>query len=571
MANNEIIGKIGLEGGKEANVQLESLQKNINGFNKGLRQNYDATRLVDQLTGGMATKMRTLSGGFQAGIKGVKGLNLGLKGMKSALIATGIGAFVVLFGTIVAYWDEIVDFITGATREQERLNEQYEKAYDLLDDNISLTEAQLRLAKLKGEDETELLAQLRQELIIQQELTLENIARKQEQLELLELKNQELTLWEGIKIAGTTFWKGPAAGVAAYAKFTSKSTEETLKLKKEINEETIKQIGIGAKLQKQDNDAIKAGEDKIENAKKLRLEQGADKLQKIKDDAKLEEEIATALALSKEEKRALEREAIDKHYADLKMKAVLAMEDSTIVELELRDANRLAKAEQEAIWKEEDLAEEEAEKERLQQIKDDDIADKQKILDDLLEMEEKKRKFAEDTLDNAARMAGEETKLGRALLLAKQLIAAKAFLISIGALKAKATVVQAEAAVEGTAAGVEVGGSVAKAANSAPPPANAFPIIAAITTGIGIMASIMSAVKATKSAASKAGGTGGGSTPTMTPIAAPSFNVVGQSDTNQLAETITGTKQEPIQAYVVSNDVTTAQGLERNIVEGATI
>jgi hypothetical protein len=64
---------------------------------------------------------------------------------------------------------------------------------------------------------------------------------------------------------------------------------------------------------------------------------------------------------------------------------------------------------------------------------------------------------------------------------------------------------------------------------------------------------------------------GGGSPVPPTPAAPPAFNVVGQGATSQLAEAIGTQAQEPVRAYVVSNDVTTAQGLERNIVEGASI
>lgn len=64
---------------------------------------------------------------------------------------------------------------------------------------------------------------------------------------------------------------------------------------------------------------------------------------------------------------------------------------------------------------------------------------------------------------------------------------------------------------------------------------------------------------------------GGGSPVPPTPAAPPAFNVVGQGATSQLAEALGSQAQEPVRAYVVSNDVTTAQGLERNIVEGATI
>jgi len=66
--------------------------------------------------------------------------------------------------------------------------------------------------------------------------------------------------------------------------------------------------------------------------------------------------------------------------------------------------------------------------------------------------------------------------------------------------------------------------------------------------------------------ASAAGG-GGAATP-MTP---PNFNVVGSSSTNQLAQTIGNQQNTPVQAYVVSNDVTTAQALDRNIIKGASL
>ena len=92
----------------------------------------------------------------------------------------------------------------------------------------------------------------------------------------------------------------------------------------------------------------------------------------------------------------------------------------------------------------------------------------------------------------------------------------------------------------------------------------------------GIISAITSAVSKSKSVASSLGGGGGGggsaiSTPTAPASQAPSFNIVGASDTNQLADAIGGQTQQPVQAFVVANDVTTAQSLENNIVEGATL
>ena len=52
---------------------------------------------------------------------------------------------------------------------------------------------------------------------------------------------------------------------------------------------------------------------------------------------------------------------------------------------------------------------------------------------------------------------------------------------------------------------------------------------------------------------------------------APSFNVVGGGATNQLAGLLAEETQKPVKAYVVSNEVTTAQSLDRNIVESATL
>jgi hypothetical protein len=59
------------------------------------------------------------------------------------------------------------------------------------------------------------------------------------------------------------------------------------------------------------------------------------------------------------------------------------------------------------------------------------------------------------------------------------------------------------------------------------------------------------------------------STPTA-PSAAPQFNVVGQSGINQLAQSIGGQFQQPIRAYVVGQDVTSAQQLQRQRIRTAT-
>jgi len=62
------------------------------------------------------------------------------------------------------------------------------------------------------------------------------------------------------------------------------------------------------------------------------------------------------------------------------------------------------------------------------------------------------------------------------------------------------------------------------------------------------------------------GGAGGGTAP-----AAPSFNVVGTGGTNQIAQVMSDQGAAPVQAYVVASNVTSAQSLNRNIVNNATL
>ena len=93
-----------------------------------------------------------------------------------------------------------------------------------------------------------------------------------------------------------------------------------------------------------------------------------------------------------------------------------------------------------------------------------------------------------------------------------------------------------------------------------------------IGAGIGIAANVAATAKAlgalggggASGGASVGGSTGGG-----TQAPAPQFNVVGNSGVNQIAQTLG--QQQPVQAYVVANNVTTAQSLDRNIVANASL
>ena len=53
----------------------------------------------------------------------------------------------------------------------------------------------------------------------------------------------------------------------------------------------------------------------------------------------------------------------------------------------------------------------------------------------------------------------------------------------------------------------------------------------------------------------------------ISPSSVPQFNIAGNSPSNQLAQTLGTEEQQPVKAFVVAGDVTTAQSLERDKVE----
>lgn len=98
-------------------------------------------------------------------------------------------------------------------------------------------------------------------------------------------------------------------------------------------------------------------------------------------------------------------------------------------------------------------------------------------------------------------------------------------------------------------------------------------IAAAAATALGLAQVAMIAKQQFQTSASSAPpsvSTGGG-VGEATPVQAPDFNIVGQSNVNQLAQLVQSQLDRPLKTYVVAKDVTTAQELDRNRVSAATI
>lgn len=106
------------------------------------------------------------------------------------------------------------------------------------------------------------------------------------------------------------------------------------------------------------------------------------------------------------------------------------------------------------------------------------------------------------------------------------------------------------------------------ALKASPPPFNFIAAAATVAAGIANVKQITASKEPNlPSFASSSGGSI--STPSVpTP---PQINTVGTSGVNQLAETINAQTKQPIKAFVVAGEVTTAQSLERNAVREASI
>ena len=179
------------------------------------------------------------------------------------------------------------------------------------------------------------------------------------------------------------------------------------------------------------------------------------------------------------------------------------------------------------------------------------------------ELDKQKIKDKAAVVDALSQFASAESGIGKALLIVKQGLALQETLMDL-----KRITFKGAEAIGG--AGVAVGQNVAESSKIGFPQ-NLITIAGAIAQGVGIIKSVKSAVSKTKASAGSAGASVPNiPTPAM-PSLPPAFNVVGASDTNQLADAIGGQSQEPTRAYVVSGDVTSAQSMDRNIVEGASI
>jgi hypothetical protein len=95
---------------------------------------------------------------FGDGFKNLKAVAVdAFKGIKGAMIATGIGALVVAVATLYAYWDDIKSAVFGVGDAQKKLNEASQKNLETQQSKLDAIGEQENILKLQGKSERDIL------------------------------------------------------------------------------------------------------------------------------------------------------------------------------------------------------------------------------------------------------------------------------------------------------------------------------------------------------------------------------------------------------------------------------
>jgi len=498
---------------KIATAGAEKLGKTLD-TNKGFLS------ALNKLTGGLSNQVLGVAKQFSAAAKATKIFINTLSGMQKALLTTGIGAIVVALGTIIAYWDDIKSAVSGVSIETSKLVKSQERSVSEAERQVSLATSQDNILKQQGLSEIDIINYKREQ-------TAELIKQIRLQIELNKQATEEAAKsaakWQG---ALNTIGLGSIAGFLGVdsSEIATEGNKANQELEDKLNTLLNTQAGYYQSTAELKEQEILKG---LVDSERL-----AEEAKKLNEDFFKEFGITSAQAY------------LDSFNSTVKDKL---KEDQELFSM----FNKL-----EGLENSEFDAQFDADMEKINARKKAEIDSERQIRDAKLE-----------TLDTVRGILGEETAISKAAFAIKQLLALKELQLSFLKMKAKAAETVTNASLDVAEGGVSVSKGAAKAAATL----NPFVIASYAASAIAIVASMVSAFSKAKNVASSIPGGGGGGTASAPQVQIPDFNIVGQGQTNQLAEAIGLQEKQPIKAYVVSNDVTSAQSLERNIVSSATI
>jgi hypothetical protein len=462
-----------------------------------------------------------------------------LAGIRTGIAATGIGLLVIALGAIVAYWDDIKEAVNGVSSEQETLNQQSQTNLNIEQEKLDVIGGQDNILKLQGKSEKEILkiklAQTDQ-VIKASEIQIEqSIATAKAQTEAAK-RNQEI--------------------LAGVLKFLSLPLTMILKTVDAVGAALGKDFGLEDKVFKGlasfvfDPKETQAEGDKVVAEQRKALD-------KLKNDR-----AGLQLSINNIDKQA-SKEAADRRK-------------------ETADKNKEAK--DKALQDEIDALNKQSE--ILAQGREIAKANDEKRIEDLKAFGEKKGQEIQNQLLAAEAAKQKEIEIAQAEADAKAAIQTAVLdnvAGGLGLLKQlgeKNKGIQKAAIIAENAVGIAriiLNTQAANAKSVAASPLTGGQPWVTINTISGVLG-VANSLLATKKALSALGGGSAGSAPSTGngggggasgAAAGPNFNVVGNSGVNQIAQTLGA--QQPVQAYVVANNVTTQQALDRNIVRNASI
>ena len=546
------IEKIGVEfqvNGKQAVKAIKDTTKALDSFNTELSKNREGMQLLDQLTGGAVSQFQDYQKSVKGGIGAVKSLTTSFKGLKGAIISTGIGAIVVALALIVTYWEDIKELVSGVSKEQEDLLASQQKsvaASQAANDAISATANTLKLQgkserdilNMKKAQTDETIKALEAQLLTQKEIKTQQVETAQRNKNILQGIIAFITLpitlllgavdaisqtlaQLGILDEGTGLAAGFTGGIAEMVfspdDIAKKGDEAIAETQKQLTK--LKNTRDGYILQQNEKDQAIAGKKKADKDKKDEEEAARVKTQQDKD---YQEKLAYLQKIedaenkyfdSKLSKEQQEENAVRAKYFNLIEAAKTYGEDTKVLE--------------------------EAQAAEIKTITDKAAAE-DKARDEAI----KKQKLASvgSTFGDIANILGKNSAAGKSAAIAQATINA----------------------YQGVS---EVWGNK----SVLPEP---FATAQKVVSSVGILASGLQTVKQIKQVPKpqgvKGGSGGGGGSPSGG--SAPAFNIVGgNGGTNQLADTIAEQTNKPSRSYVVASDVSTAQEMDRNTIEGASL
>ena len=246
---------------------LEGLPKQINATVTSLKSLFTATTKETAATGALAA-----SQGFLATV--TKGVSNAFKGLKAALLSSGIGGIIVLIGALVTGMTALVGVIRNNLQAENEFKDTNEKLNESFATQNEALDLQIKYMQADGASTQEIIEAKRK--LVQQQKAETEAALANAQARLSQLKNDS---------AWTKFWKGENKVIKELEEETIPALQATLD--KLNNQEANFTADLYAESKKVSN-AIKTESENTSNAIIDNAEEVAEESKKCIDDVEKE-------------------------------------------------------------------------------------------------------------------------------------------------------------------------------------------------------------------------------------------------------------------------------------------